>query len=413
MAMLPTGVEIRGKSICIWFMYRGKRCREVLKGWTATPANIRKAGSLRSVIVSEINLGEFDYQMRFPSSRKNAGMATTLAINTFGELCEAWLNIKKTELTANTVRKTLSQIKTLRYVVGSDTPIADIRHSDILNYRLQILDGETLYQESRRSNKKGRSVRTVDNYVSLLNALLRFAYLSGYIANKPFEGIKKLQKSRAKPDPLSKAEFGQLMAAESGQSRNMWQFAIYSGLRHGEIAALAWEDVDLQNGTVHVRRNLTALKMFGPPKTKAGVRTVKLLQPALDALKAQRMVTELQPRTTIIFHHREYGSTEKQKVRFVFMPRPMKGVQKPFYSLSTIGSRWNAAIKRAGIRRRNPYHTRHTFACWLLSAGANPSFIANQMGHENAQMVYEIYATWIEELNGEQVDMLNSKLAGY
>jgi integrase len=93
------------------------------------------------------------------------------------------------------------------------------------------------------------------------------------------------------------------------------------------------------------------------------------------------------------------------------MPRMKNGEQKPHYSLSSIGSRWNAAVKRAGIRRRNPYHTRHTFACWLLSAGANPSFIANQMGHENAQMVYEIYATWIEEMNGAQVDMLNARLA--
>jgi integrase len=33
------------------------------------------------------------------------------------------------------------------------------------------------------------------------------------------------------------------------------------------------------------------------------------------------------------------------------------------------------------------------------------------MGHENAQMVYEIYSTWIEEMNGEQVEMLNTKLA--
>ncbi|EFH7176082.1 integrase, partial [Escherichia coli] len=38
-----------------------------------------------------------------------------------------------------------------------------------------------------------------------------------------------------------------------------------------------------------------------------------------------------------------------------------------------LGARWNAAVKRAGIRRRNPYHTRHTFACWLLTAGANPA----------------------------------------
>lgn len=93
------------------------------------------------------------------------------------------------------------------------------------------------------------------------------------------------------------------------------------------------------------------------------------------------------------------------------MPLVKNSIQKPYYSLSSIGARWASAVKRAGIRRRNPYHTRHTFACWLLSVGANPSFIANQMGHENAQMVYEVYSTWIEEINGDQVAMLNNKLA--
>ncbi|KZQ37527.1 integrase [Enterobacter genomosp. O] len=33
------------------------------------------------------------------------------------------------------------------------------------------------------------------------------------------------------------------------------------------------------------------------------------------------------------------------------------------------------------------------------------------MGHESAQMVYEVYGAWIEEMNGEQVLMLNDKLA--
>lgn len=94
-----------------------------------------------------------------------------------------------------------------------------------------------------------------------------------------------------------------------------------------------------------------------------------------------------------------------------FMERMKNDTQKPFYSLSSIGALRNSAVKRAGIRRRNPYHTRHTFACWLLSAGANPSFIANPMGHENAQRVYEIYATRIETLDSEQVAMFNPKLA--
>ncbi|WP_338296607.1 Arm DNA-binding domain-containing protein, partial [Escherichia coli] len=50
MSKLPTGVEIRGRYIRIWFMFRGKRCRETLKGWEITNSNIKKAGNLRSLI---------------------------------------------------------------------------------------------------------------------------------------------------------------------------------------------------------------------------------------------------------------------------------------------------------------------------------------------------------------------------
>ncbi|PBK02200.1 integrase [Pantoea allii] len=82
------------------------------------------------------------------------------------------------------------------------------------------------------------------------------------------------------------------------------------------------------------------------------------------------------------------------------------------YGVTRIAHLWNAAVKRAGIRRRNPYHTRHTFACWLFTAAsANPSFITSQLGHENALRVYEVDTSWIHELDADQVQMLNSQLA--
>lgn len=84
---------------------------------------------------------------------------------------------------------------------------------------------------------------------------------------------------------------------------------------------------------------------------------------AYDALVAQQELTEKHPKTEIVYHHHEYGHTEHQPVHLVFMRGIRKGEQKPYYSLSRIGDRWNSAVKRAGIRRRNPYHTRHTFAC--------------------------------------------------
>ncbi|UQY42472.1 tyrosine-type recombinase/integrase [Erwinia sp. PK3-005] len=62
----------------------------------------------------------------------------------------------------------------------------------------------------------------------------------------------------------------------------------------------------------------------------------------------------------------------------------------------------DTAVKRTGIRRRNPYHTRHTYAYRLLAFGANPLLLANQMGHENTQSVY-IYSTWINGMATGQI----------
>ena len=290
------------------------------------------------MIVSEITLGKFDYQSSFPESKKPKSFDTTIERATYGELSEAWFKSREVELTANTLRKTASQLRTLISIVGEQTPLTSMRHSDILKYRSELLFGQTRYDTAKRSNKMGRSVRTVDNYTSLFNSLLRFAYRSGFINDMPFEGVKKLQKSRPKPDPLIKVEFSKLMSTLSGQPNNLWQFAVYSGIRHGELAALAWEDIDLEAGTVKVQRNLNALGHFGPPKTLAGNRTITLLKPALAALKAQRKITAFFPKAKITFYHREYGLTETQNLHFVFMPRAAKGVQKPYYSLSSIGA---------------------------------------------------------------------------
>ncbi|WP_447439503.1 tyrosine-type recombinase/integrase [Enterobacter cloacae] len=88
------------------------------------------------------------------------------------------------------------------------------------------------------------------------------------------------------------------------------------------------------------------------------------------------------------------------------------GTKNPgnYFSTQSITDRWDASVKKAGIRRRTPYHSRHTYACWSLAAGANPSFIASQLGHEDAEIVYRVYSAWIMEFDGEPVELLNERL---
>ncbi|HFK4134875.1 TPA: DUF3596 domain-containing protein [Klebsiella oxytoca] len=407
---MPAGVELHGKGIRISFLYRGIRCREVLRGWTISNSNIRKAGNLRALIVSEIQQGKFDYAEHFPESKALKKFTTTQIIRTYAELCDVYLTSKIHEVSAASYRGIVSRLETLRSVIGGNTYIADIQHSDLLNYRNQLLTGESVSPHSPWLNKTGRAVSTVNGLMNTLTAMLKLAQRSNFISHAPHDGIKMLKRSRKDPDPLLHDEYNAFIKVLAPKAALLWTIAVHTGLRHGELAALAWEDIDLELGEIHVCRNKTNEGLFVPPKTDAGKRTVTLLKPALDALRLQFQKTGALRKMEVTFHHREYGLTEQQHLRFVFIPDSRSRTKGTSYSKSSLGYSWDAGLKKAGIRSRRPYQSRHTFACWLLTAGANPSFIASQLGHENAKMVYEIYSKWIGGMNRNQVEMLNSTL---
>ena len=52
-------------------------------------------------------------------------------------------------------------------------------------------------------------------------------------------------------------------------------------------------------------------------------------------------------------------------------------------------------MRRAGLRTRIMYQTRHTFATLLLATGENPEWIAQQLGHASTQMLFQRYAKFI------------------
>ena len=71
---------------------------------------------------------------------------------------------------------------------------------------------------------------------------------------------------------------------------NAYQLVLQTGLRVGEIGGLKWEDIDLIDKTLYVRRTLHENKnrggfYFGKPKSKSSKRTVPLNKEALDILR--------------------------------------------------------------------------------------------------------------------------------
>ncbi|WP_164052545.1 tyrosine-type recombinase/integrase [Serratia marcescens] len=416
MAVYPTGVENHGGFLRIWFMYKGERVREAL-GVPDTAKNRRIAGDLRSAICYDIKTGRFDYAERFPSSHNLAKFGIERNEITLNQLAEKWLSIKDMELATSTKSKYESKIANTLPFIGVNRLASSVRQEDILVARKEMLTGFQAIGHGHKSAKRGRSVSTVNGYIGCLVSMFRFALANGYVASDPTANISPLTKSKSLPDPLSREEFLRMMdAIKIRQTRNLWSVAIYTGLRHGELCALSWEDIDLHAGSITVRRNLIKNGQFKLPKTAAGTdRIVQLVQPAIDALLDQAELTRLGRAHDITVSLREYGKTVSHKCTFVFNPSmtATNGRSGHHYSEGTIGQSWDSALRRAGVRHRKAYQSRHTYACWSLAAGANPNFIAQQMGHASSQMVYQVYGSWMAENNHDQINLLNQKLTEF
>lgn len=417
MPAYPTGVERHGETLRIWFIYKGKRVRESL-GVPDTPKNRKMASELRSSVCYAIKTGNFVYEERFPDSKNiNAGAAKKRSC-TLQQLCNRWLELKKPELAKSTFKRYCVDIRMLLRLLGPETIASNLTNEDMTALRNELLTGEHFIPEGRtfKTVKKGRSVRTVNEALSVLKGMFTFAHRNGYIASNPFEDVKYLKKQKSQPDPLTREEFSRFLnACNNEQVRNIWTFACFTGLRHGEISALAWEDIDTKNWSIKIDRNLPVRGHFALPKTESGRRTIQLTAPAIDSLRRQMLITKMNRQVTVDVFIGPGMEPRQDKCTFVFSPlhSTINNISGEWYSPGSLGAMWNIALKRTGLRHRKAYESRHTYACWALSSGANPSFVAAQMGHVSAKMVYEVYGRWMKENDQTQIDILNSSFGSY
>lgn len=224
-----------------------------------------------------------------------------------------------------------SAVNTLKRVVGENTHLVDIQHADILNYRKELLTGLIVNPAMPNTAKWGRAPSTVNKQMAVLSEMLKLANRSQFILHAPYEGVSRLKLSKNDPDPLLLHEYQALIAALPRKLALIIIVSVHTGMRPGEICALAWEDIDLKKGEVHVSRSLTNKRVFVPPKTDAGIRTITLLKPALDALQEQYKITGQAPKKEIQFHHCEIGKTERQNLRFVFTPEERSSIGDGFF----------------------------------------------------------------------------------
>ena len=353
------GVTPRGSSILIDFYYLGKRCRETLR-LEPTKPNLAFANRKKTTILHEIETGTFSYINHFPQS-KNARLGSKSTNKTVSQALDGFMQTSRRRLERSTLRDYHSAIEFHLKPHFGMMRLADVNSSDIKSWIVSLTV----------------TPKRINNLLIPLRTIFEDAFSDELIGRNPVSRIKNLTVRTEEPHPFKPDEIRVILNELPEQGKNLIQFAVWTGLRTSELIALEWGDIDWNGSFVRVRR-ASVNRYTKQPKTKSGERNVKLFPPAIDALKNQKQFTYLADGR--VFNN----------------PRTNSPWETDGQIRKTL---WQPALKRAGVIYRTPYQTRHTYASTLLSAGENPLWVAQQMGHKDWGMIRKRYGRWIPEVD--------------
>lgn len=203
-------------------------------------------------------------------------------------------------------------------------------------------------------------------------------------------------------NPLTTDEARQLLAATQGHRLAvLFELALRTGLRKGELLGLHWEDLDLGAGTASIRRTLQRTRSNGltglPTKTISSERRIALPATCVTSLRAHR---QQQAR------EKEQAGSAWQDSGYVFT-RPDGHPIEP----ATLTRHFNALLREAHLRPIRFHDLRHSTATLLLEQGVELVVIKELLGHAHIGVTATVYAHIRLRLQRQAIDLLGHALA--
>ncbi|GAB2869303.1 site-specific integrase [Myroides odoratimimus subsp. xuanwuensis] len=265
-------------------------------------------------------------------------------------------------------------------------------------WRMSEIQPEHLEEHYRRMQAEGHSTHTIRAVHRVLRSALNEAVRRRRLVGNPALIARPPRAVDVEVDPLSIEESRRVLtAAQTTLHPARWSIALSLGLRQGEALGLVWDDVDLDDGVLRVRRSTQRRTwehgcavvenipfcghrrgaecerriggglLLVEPKTKASKRTIVLPGPLVDELRSHR--------AGVIRRRLAAGEAWDSTHDLVF-PATDGGLIDP----ARDRIEWHALLKRAGVRQVRLHDARHTAATLLLLQNVDIRTLMSIMG---------------------------------
>ncbi len=165
-----------------------------------------------------------------------------------------------------------------------------------------------------------------------------------------------------------------------------------TGMRLGEICALEWNDLNLENKTITINKAVQKIKgeiKINTPKTKSSVRTIRLCDECI------RLLSELK-------------ANQIPKSKYIFPSSVTGGIK----DTSAVTRRLHRIQDRAGVPRIRFHDLRHSFATLSLEQGMDIKTVSHMLGHTDAGFTMNTYMHVTDSMQQTVANAMGNLLGG-
>jgi integrase len=269
------------------------------------------------------------------------------------------------------------------------------RVGELTVHQLNLHFVQLLQEGGRRGGPL--SQKTLTNTHAILHKALADAVTDGRLDHNIASRVRlprhdpdgDLRPSRLRTwDTDQAARFLELTAGDP--LHDLWRVALATGMRRGELLGLSWEDVDLEQRQVRVRRSLSYIgRRFHITSTKTGRTRVLAIDDDTVAAIARR------PRPT----HPDWPLVFTGESGMPIRPQH-------------VTHRWRAQWPDLELPRITFHALRHCHACLLLDQGVPIPVVSQRLGHTNVMMTMRVYAHVLPAQDHAAAAAIGRALAG-
>ena len=270
----------------------------------------------------------------------------------------------------------------------------------------------------------GLSPRSVKYIYQTLNAALRQAVKERVIAFNPAEHCELPRQERKEMRVLNVKELG--IFFETAQETSPHFVALYldvtTGLRRGELLGLTWDCVDLKEGIITVKQQVTISKEKGPVltglKTEKSRRKIKLDTDTLGLLKFHQKRQE---------NKQKMLGDEYQDNGLVFAMDDGKPINPRTFTKHFEGiiEKHNNKVEQTGKEKKLPsekieamklpktrlHDLRHLHATLALESGIDLKTVSSNLGHASISITADVYGHVTEKMKDDAATKIGAAVA--